>query len=69
MVFAYANGLECCVGTKKDYDFGDRGGYETSPRGAAFMFKSRLPLAPKCEAIIRSALKIIVLATHSAGTK
>jgi hypothetical protein len=60
MVFAYTNGLESYVGTKKDYDLGENGGYETSPRGAAFMFESRLPLAPQSEAIIRRALKNIM---------
>lgn len=57
MVFGYTNGLECYVGTKKDYDLAENGGYETSPRGAAFMFESRLPLAAQSEAKIRLALK------------
>ncbi|WP_231756488.1 hypothetical protein [Lignipirellula cremea] len=56
MVLGYTNGLECYVGTKKDYQLGDQGGYETSPRGAAFMFESRLPLAENCEALIQRAL-------------
>ena len=56
MTFAYTNGLECYVGTKKDYELGERGGYETSPRGAAFMFESRLPLAGQCEELIRVGL-------------
>jgi len=57
MVLGYTNGLECYVGTRKDYELGDRGGYETSPRGAAFMFESRLPLSAECEERIRGGLK------------
>jgi len=44
MVFGYTNGLHCYVGTEKDYLLNERGGYETSPWGAALMFESRLPL-------------------------
>jgi hypothetical protein len=57
MAFGYTNGLECYVGTKKDYEMGDRGGYETSPRGAAFMFQSRLPLSADSEALIQDGLR------------
>ncbi len=60
MVLGYTNGLECYVGMKADYDLGERGGYETSPRGAAFMFESRLPLAGESEQDLRSTLKAVV---------
>ena len=60
MTFAYTNGLECYVGTKKDYELGERGGYETSPRGAAFMFESRLPLAGQCEGLIRAGTSSVL---------
>jgi hypothetical protein len=56
VIFAYTNGLECYVGTKDDYLLGDRGGYETSPRGAALMFESRLPLAPEAERRIHDGI-------------
>jgi hypothetical protein len=56
MVFAYTNGLHCYVGTEKDYLLGERGGYETSPRGAALMFASRLPLAPQAEKQIQAGI-------------
>ncbi len=65
MVFAYTNGLECYVGTKKAYLLGDRGGYETSPRGAAFMFKSRLPLVPSAEAAIHQGMGRLLTALHA----
>lgn len=57
MVLGYTNGLECYVGTRKDYELGNNGGYETSPRGAAFMFESRLPLAPETEEIIHAGIQ------------
>jgi hypothetical protein len=56
MVFGYTNGLHCYVGTEKDYLLGERGGYETSPWGAAVMFESRLPLAPSCERLIQAGI-------------
>jgi hypothetical protein len=56
MVFGYTNGLHCYVGTEKDYLLGERGGYETSPWGAALMFESRLPLAPSCEKVIQAGI-------------
>ena len=56
MAFGYTNGLECYVGTETDYLMADKGGYETSPYGAALMFESRLPLAPKAEGIIQKGL-------------
>jgi len=56
MVFGYTNGLHCYVGTEKDYLLGERGGYETSPWGAALMFESRLPLAPQAEKQIRAGI-------------
>ena len=62
MTFAYTNGLECYVGTKNDYDLAENGGYETSPRGAAFMFESRLPLASECEEQIRAGLRLVMQA-------
>ncbi|MBL8796151.1 MAG: hypothetical protein JNM56_19780 [Planctomycetia bacterium] len=57
LVFAYTNGLECYVGTAKDYELGDRGGYETSPQGAALMFESGLPLAAEAEAKVQAGLQ------------
>ena len=57
MVLAYTNGLECYVGTQKDYELGERGGYETSPRGAAFMFDSRLPLSAASEELLKAGLR------------
>lgn len=60
LVFAYTNGLECYVGTAKDYELGDRGGYETSPYGAALMFESCLPLAAEAEAKIQAGLQSLV---------
>ena len=60
LVFAYTNGLECYVGTARDYERGDRGGYETSPTGAALMFDSCLPLAPEAEARIQAGLQALV---------
>lgn len=56
MVCAYTNGLESYVGTEKDYLLDDRGGYETSPWGAAFMMKNRLPLAPEAERRIQAGI-------------
>jgi hypothetical protein len=56
MVLGYTGGLECYVGTAEDYRLGERGGYETSPTGAALMFESRLPLAPECEQRIREGI-------------
>jgi hypothetical protein len=41
---------------EKDYLLGERGGYETSPWGAALMFESRLPLAPSCEKVIQAGI-------------
>lgn len=60
MVFGYTNGLECYIGTKQDYDLGERGGYEASPRGAAFMFESRLPLSGDCETLIKAGLRRLI---------
>lgn len=57
---AYTNGLECYAGTAKDYLLGDRGGYETSPYGAALMFESCLPLAPEAEAKIQAGLQALL---------
>jgi hypothetical protein len=62
MVFGYTNGLHCYVGTEKDYLLGERGGYETSPWGAAIMFESRLPLAPSCEKLIQAGILRTLLA-------
>ena len=60
MVLAYTNGVECYVGTKKDYDLGGHGGYETAPMGAAFLYQPRLPLAPQSEELIQNGLKRIL---------
>lgn len=57
MVFGYTGGLECYVGTAKDYRLDDRGGYETSPWGAAFMFESRLPLSARAASMIHAGVK------------
>ena len=57
MVFAYTNGVECYVGTKTDYDLGTNGGYETSPMGAALLYRPRLPLSQKSEVLIKNGLK------------
>jgi hypothetical protein len=65
LVFAYTNGLECYVGTAKDYQLGDRGGYETSPYGAALMLESRLPLDPEAEAKIQTGLQAALRKLHS----
>jgi hypothetical protein len=56
MVLGYTGGLECYVGTAKDYRLGERGGYETSPRGAAAMYEALLPLAPEAEGLIRRGI-------------
>ena len=60
MVLGYTNGLECYVATKADYDLGERGGYESSPRGAAFMFQTRLPLAGESEQHLRNDLNTAI---------
>jgi neutral ceramidase len=56
VVLAYTNGVECYVGTEKDYLLGDRGGYETSPMGAALRYNGRLPLAPQAERQIKAGI-------------
>ena len=53
MVFAYTNGCEGYVGTRKDYELGDQGGYETAPQGASLLYHGRLPPEPQVEAQIR----------------
>jgi neutral ceramidase len=58
--FGYTNGLECYVGTRKDYELGDKGGYETSPYGAALMFESRLPLALEAEGQIHDGIRTVL---------
>ena len=60
MVFAYTNGVECYVGTKTDYDLGTNGGYETSPMGAALLYRPRLPLSQKSEVLIKNGLKCLL---------
>lgn len=57
MVLAYTNGVECYVGTEKDYNLGNHGGYETASMGAAFLYQPRLPLSPQSEELIQSNLK------------
>lgn len=64
MVLGYTNGLETYLGTAKDYALGERGGYETSPRGAAFMFKDRLPLAAEAEGIVHKEIETLLKKTH-----
>jgi neutral ceramidase len=56
LVFGYTNGLESYIGTEKDYRLGVKGGYETSPRGAAIMFERRLPPAPEAERLIHAGI-------------
>ena len=58
--FGYTNGMEYYVGTKKDYELGKNGGYETSPFGAALMFKNRLPLALEAESMIQQGIKTVL---------
>jgi len=53
MVFAYTNGCEGYLGTRKDYELGDRGGYETGPQGAPLLYHGRLAPEPQVEAQIR----------------
>lgn len=65
MVLAYTGGLECYVGTAADYQLGERGGYETSPRGAAFMFESRLPLDARAESLIKAELTALLKQVHA----
>jgi hypothetical protein len=60
MVLGYTNGLQCYVATKADYDLGERGGYEASPRGAAFMFQTRLPLAGESERRLQNGLEALL---------
>jgi len=56
MVFAYTNGCEGYVGTRKDYELGDRGGYETAPLGAPLLYHGRLAPRPAAEAQIREGI-------------
>jgi len=65
MVLAYTNGLESYIGTENDYRLGERGGYETSPWGAAFMMENCLPLAPQCERLIQAGIAEALKQLHS----
>jgi neutral ceramidase len=56
VVLGYTNGLECYLATKAGYELGERGGYEASPRGAAFLFESRTPPAPSAEERAKAAV-------------
>ena len=58
--FGYTNGMEGYVGTRKDYALGNNGGYETSPFGAALMFRNRLPLALEAESMIQQGIKTVL---------
>jgi hypothetical protein len=70
MVLGYTNGMECYVGTKRDYELGERGGYETSPRGAAAMYEAAVPLAPEAEQIIRKGIaKLLKESAAASGAK
>ena len=68
MVLGYTNGTECYIGTEKDYLLGDRGGYETSPLGAALRYKSRLSLVPEAEQMIKAGIVRVLNALKSAQT-
>ena len=54
MVFGYTNGCECYVATQKDYEMGDRGGYEAAPMDAAILYHRHLALEPRAEGIIKA---------------
>ena len=56
MVFAYTNGCEDYLGTKKDYQLGDRGGYETAPFEAPLLYHGRLAPQPSVETQIRKGI-------------
>jgi hypothetical protein len=68
MVLGYTNGVECYVGAKKDYLLGDRGGYETSPLGAALQYGSRLSLVPDVEQMIKTGIVRVLRALKSGQT-
>ncbi len=51
-VFAYTNGSEVYIATKKDYELGLRGGYEAGPRNHALGGPYRLALHPSAESRI-----------------
>ena len=56
LVFAYTNGSESYVATKKDYDLGLAGGYEASPMGHAVSGMHRLVLQPSAEQLIEEGI-------------
>lgn len=56
IVLGYTNGVECYVGTEKDYRLGEQGGYETSPTGSALLYAGGLPLAPQAEKQIQDGM-------------
>lgn len=55
-MFGYTNGSEVYIATKKDYEFGLKGGYEAGPRNHALGGSYRLALRPSVEAQIRSEI-------------
>lgn len=65
MVFAYTNGCEGYLGTEKDYTLGDRGGYETSPRGAPLQYHGRLAPEPQVETQIRDGITTVLQNLHA----
>lgn len=65
VMLAYTNGLECYVGTAKDYELGNRGGYEIAADGAARMFGAALDVG--CEARVQEGLRHL-LAEARAGS-
>ena len=60
MVFAYTNGCEGYLGTRKDYELGDRGGYETAPQGAPLQYHGRLAPEPQVEMQIKDGIAKIL---------
>ena len=65
MVFAYTNGCEGYLGTRKDYELGDRGGYETAPQGAPLLYHGRLAPEPRVEAQIKDGINRVFEELHS----
>ncbi|REJ68793.1 MAG: hypothetical protein DWQ31_06870 [Planctomycetota bacterium] len=55
-VFAYTNGCEHYIARAADYEMGDRGGYEASPFGAAFIYFHRLACRAEVEGQIKEGM-------------
>ena len=56
LVFAYTNGMESYVATKRELELGVRGGYEASPLGHAASSMHRLPPHPSAEQLIQEGI-------------